>query len=87
MGCYCAATRPPCTWCESAYECDGCGKIKHPADDGMTTVAYHSQTLPMCDSCVESISNFLGTTTCECGKEKHGFANHSTWCKKWEGKA
>lgn len=20
---------------------------------------------------------------CECGKEKHGFASHSTWCKKW----
>jgi hypothetical protein len=20
---------------------------------------------------------------CECGKEKHGFATHATWCKKW----
>ena len=20
---------------------------------------------------------------CECGKEKHGFANHTFWCKKW----
>ena len=22
--------------------------------------------------------------TCECGMEKHGFANHSTWCPKHE---
>ncbi len=22
-------------------------------------------------------------TKCECGMETHGFANHSTWCKKW----
>lgn len=21
---------------------------------------------------------------CECGMEKHGFANHSRWCKKWK---
>lgn len=21
---------------------------------------------------------------CECGKEKHGFTSHSTWCKKWK---
>ncbi len=21
--------------------------------------------------------------TCECGMEKHGFANHSTWCAKY----
>lgn len=21
---------------------------------------------------------------CECGKDKHGFANHSTWCPKHE---
>ena len=20
---------------------------------------------------------------CECGKEKHGFASHASWCKKW----
>ena len=20
---------------------------------------------------------------CECGKDKHGFANHSTWCQKY----
>lgn len=21
---------------------------------------------------------------CECGKDKHGFANHSDWCPKYE---
>lgn len=22
------------------------------------------------------------TKVCECGKDKHGFANHSNWCPK-----
>lgn len=26
----------------------------------------------------------LNPIKCECGKEKHGFASHSTWCKKWK---
>lgn len=29
------------------------------------------------------IVDSLILTRCECGKEKHGFASHSTWCKKW----
>jgi hypothetical protein len=28
-----------------------------------------------------------GDPTCECGKEKHGFASHASWCKLGGGKA
>lgn len=27
-----------------------------------------------------SISKLMELPMCECGKEKHGFASHSTWC-------
>lgn len=35
MGCYCAATMAPCSWCENSYECSGCYKIKNKDDDGI----------------------------------------------------
>lgn len=28
----------------------------------------------------ELLDKTLNSVICECGKEKHGFANHSTWC-------
>lgn len=31
----------------------------------------------------EEFKKRLNPIKCECGKEKHGFASHSTWCKKW----
>lgn len=39
------------------------------------------------DSFLESLEypQYLDMSTqCECGKDKHGFANHSTWCPKHE---
>jgi len=28
----------------------------------------------------EVCTSFMSILKCECGKEKHGFANHTTWC-------
>jgi hypothetical protein len=25
----------------------------------------------------------IAEPVCECGKDKHGFANHTRWCAKW----
>jgi len=29
-------------------------------------------------------ASLFDTIKCECGKDKHGFASHSDWCKKYE---
>jgi hypothetical protein len=37
------------------------------------------------DEVEEMRTAFYGQLSkCECGKEKHGFASHSTWCQKFE---
>lgn len=56
MSCSCHIN-PPCGYCEQTYECDNCGRLKHPDDNGLNVV----EDKVYCDSCFEDI--------CEVGNE------------------
>jgi hypothetical protein len=56
------------------------------------SVTYEDDVDTYCSSCYLKtiLDNFPGMkssgtnvvkSVCECGKEKHGFASHSCWCK------
>lgn len=44
-------------------------------------ITYDGSELISWPSMVEETSNET-KSVCECGKDKHGFANHSNWCPK-----
>ncbi len=47
MSCSCHIN-PPCHYCAICYECEGCGKIRHPEEDGVNYIC--DQVL--CDYCL-----------------------------------
>ena len=75
MSCYCAITpRPPCSHCERSYECDECGETRNQDDDGISAIWNFSigEEMLVCNGCLE----YKKDKSCECGKDKHNFANH-----------
>jgi hypothetical protein len=58
------------------------------ASKGYLSCSQCLATSPLAQSrTIESSVNIvkkLSGTECECGKDKHGFASHCTWCPKYE---
>jgi hypothetical protein len=50
------------------------------------TISFQPENLkiPEFYECVDTEIKFQGLNdvVCECGKDKHGFASHSTWCPR-----
>lgn len=45
-------------------------------------VCYKLAVLDNYPGMVDGGGTFITPVKCECGKDKHGFANHSRWCPK-----
>lgn len=67
----------------SCYQC----QIPLPSSEGVMEYVYEFERV--CSTCFETSIKMGHSVTasavkCECGMEKHGFANHANWCD--EGK-
>ena len=62
------------------------GRHTSPAGYSLQVYSANNQGLPVWTNLtLDNKSNIFSSPSksapkCECGKEKHGFANHSTWC-------
>jgi hypothetical protein len=50
MSCSCHIA-PPCSHCSELYQCDGCGDLKHPTEDGLIVT---TEEKALCENCAEA---------------------------------